>query len=55
MCIHAELKLQSVQPLECFERGGIGAWYICKCGEKFRTDLKPYVLQVSYGEVQEKP
>lgn len=49
-CIHAKLQMQLVVPEECFVRGDIVAWYKCeRCGDEFRTDLKPSELHVSYG------
>lgn len=49
-CIHAKLQLQLVTPEECFEPGGIGAWYKCEnCGAAFRTDLRPYKIKVVMG------
>lgn len=49
-CIHPQLQLQLVVPEECIVRGDIGAWYKClKCGAEFRTDIKPYKLEVGMG------
>ncbi len=49
-CIHPKLQLQLVVPEECLVRGDIGAWYRCeRCGERFRTDIVPYILVVQGG------
>ena len=54
-CIHAKLQLQSVVPEECLVRGDIGGWYLClQCGAEFRTDLKPYKIEVVMGVPKDK-
>ncbi len=54
-CIHPKLQIHLVMPEEYLVRGYIGAWYRCeRCGERFRTDIVPYVLMVQHGAATEE-